>query len=1150
MTISEFISYLHNLDIKLGYEGERLRLNAPKGVITPDLQAELARRKAEILTFLQTADTAKQAGTAPSLQPVPRDRDLPLSFSQNRLWFLDQLEPGNIAYNIVSADRLIGKLDIPALEQSLREIVNRHEALRTTFAVVDGQPVQRISPPGAFDLPVIDIRNIPDAGREAEAQRLIAQEIEHRFDLARGPLFLAKLLHLAKEEYILIVAMHHIVSDGWSFGVFTQELTTLYPAFMAGEPSSLPELPIQYADFAYWQRQWLQKDVLEEQLAYWKQQLGGELPVLDLPADHPRPANQTFNGAIQKFTLPPATLNQLKALSRQEKSSLFMVLLAAFNVLLHRYTGQEDVIVGSPIANRNRSELENLIGFFINNLVLRSDLSGNPGFRELLGQVRELTLEAYAHPDTPFELLVEALQPKRDTSRPPLFQVMLILQNAPWEKVELPGLSLQPIEADAAAAKYDLSLYIWEEEDPAATEGLCVVFEYNTDLFEKATIVRMMAHFQTLLEAIVRDPNQKISDLPLLADAERQQLLVGWNNTQTGYAKEQGIHQLIEKQVKQTPDAIAVAYKDKSITYKELNQRANMVAHHLQTLGVGSNVFAGIYMERSLEMMVGLLGILKAGGAYVPLDPSFPQERLAYMLEDSQARVLLTQEQLLSDAPRHNAQVVCLDRDWELIAQQSEENTVNRIEPDSLAYVIYTSGSTGKPKGVQIEHRTFVNFLTSMQKEPGLNKEDILLAVTTLSFDIAGLELFLPLITGAQVVLVSSAVSSDGTQLLKALERSKATVMQATPATWRLLLASGWQQNNSSLKILCGGEAMPRELADQLLSRSNDVWNMYGPTETTVWSTVSKVEAGDGPVSIGRPIANTQIYILDPQMQPVPIGVPGELHIGGDGLARGYLNRPELTGQKFIPDPFNNNPHAQLYKTGDLARYLHDGNIEFFGRIDHQVKVRGFRIELGEIEAVLEQHPAIGQAVVTAREDIPGDKRLVAYLLATDPPPTVSELRNFLKESLPDYMVPSVFMFMAAFPLTPNKKVDRRALPPPDSLRPELEAAYVAPQTEVERTIAPIWQEVLNVEKVGVHDNFFDMGGHSLLLVQVQNKLQKAFGRDIPVADMFRYPTIDTLTKYLSQEEKTSPSFEKIQDRLKKRTRAVNQRDRQRKERI
>jgi len=860
-------------------------------------------------------------------------------------------------------------------------------------------------------------------------------------------------------------------------------------------------------------------------LAYWKKQLADAPFALNLPTDRPRPATPTYQTGHQSLVLSPSLFKSLERLSQQADVTLFMTLLAAFQTLLHRYTGRDDIVLGSPIAGRGQIETQELIGCLVNTLVLRTNLAGNPTFWQLLERVRETALGAYAHQDLPFEKLVEILQPDRDTSRSPLFQVLFALQNTPGEELVLPGLKVSRVETEREMVKFDLSLYMWEDG-----AGLTGYFEYNTDLFDAATITRMAGHFQTLLAGLVTHPDQPVASSPLLTEAEHQQILLDWNKTQLDYPQPESLVQLVETQVERSPEATALIYAGQTLSYSELNRRANQVAHYLQTLGVGPEVLVGICAERSLEMVIGLLGILKAGGAYVPLDPAYPKERLAFMVNDAQVAVLLTQEPLLNQLPSVETQLVCLDRDWPLMAHQPQENPISQTTADNLAYVIYTSGSTGQPKGVQIPHAALLNFLASMRQQPGLSSDDTLLAVTTLSFDIAGLELFLPLSVGARVVLVSRDVAADGLQLATHLAHSGATVMQATPATWRLLLETGWS-GHKHLKILCGGEALPRELADQLLDRVASVWNMYGPTETTIWSAAYPVEPEDDFVPIAGPIANTQLYLLDPHLQLVPVGVPAELVIGGAGLARGYLNRPDLTAEKFIPDPFgpttdgrpptaesstfSGQPSAvsgRLYKTGDLARYLPDGRIEFLGRIDHQVKIRGFRIELGEIEAILNQHPAVQTAVVLAQG---AQQRLVAYLLThSGQAPSTRELRSYLAERLPDYMLPSVFIPLEALPLTPNGKVDRRALPMPDTTQPRVEG-YTSPRNPTEAAIAAIWAEVLGLEQVGVHDNFFELGGHSLLATQVISRLRNTFQLELPLRTLFEAPTVAGLAERL-----------------------------------
>jgi amino acid adenylation domain-containing protein len=1073
--------------------------------------AALSPEKRELL--LQKLNQQTQKVPTNLIKPQSRNSNsFPLSFAQKRLWFIDQLEPGNPFYNIPGAVQLEGNLNIPALEQSLNEIVQRHEILRTTFTTVEGQPVQVIAPSLHLTIPVIDLSKL--AFPEQEVEKLISQETLCSFDLERGPLVRVRLLQLSQTQYVMLFTLHHIIADGWSMGLLVDELATLYPAFCAGELSPLPKLPIQYADFAVWQQNWLQGEVWEKQLNYWKEQLNN-ISILSLPTDKPRPAIPSFRGATQSFILPKDLTEALKSLSRRAGVTLFMTLLAAFKVLLHRYTGQDDICIGSPIANRNRAEIEKLIGFFVNSLVLRTDLSGNPTFLELLSRVKEVTLEAYAHQDLPFEKLVEELQPERNLNYNPLFQVAFQLQNTPAQTLELPELTLSSLNQNGAqTAKFDLDLSLAE-----TNEELIGHLEYSTDLFEPATIARMVEHLQTLLNGIVANPENKISELPLLSAAEQQQLLIEWNQTQRTWGQDLCIHQLIELQAKKTPDAVAVVFQEQELTYGELNQRANQLAQYLRYLGVKADTLVGICVERSLEMLVGLLGILKAGSAYVPLDPAYPQERLALMLEDAQVQVLLTQNKLVNNLPTHDAQIICLDTDWQNITNQILNSQPPILNSSNLAYVIYTSGSTGKPKGVQITHASVVNFLQSMQYQPGLTASDTLLAVTSISFDIAALELYLPLICGARLILLSREVAMDGEQLSQYLTHTGATVMQATPATWRMLLASGWV-GSSQLKILCGGEALACDLAKQLLEKGTAVWNLYGPTETTIWSTVYQVaneSLSKSLVSIGRPIANTEIYILDSYLQPVPIGVPGELHIGGVGLARGYLNRPDLTTEKFVSTNFS----QRLYKTGDLVRYLADGTIEYIERIDNQVKLRGFRIELGEIESILRQYTAVQEAVVIAREDVPGNKLLVAYIVAKSPSDESQlrlKLRQYLQSKLPNFMIPSAFMLLDKLPLTPNGKVDRKSLPTPDTSQLETETDYTTPRNSIEEKLVAIWSEVLGVERVGIYDNFFNLGGHSLLATQVMSRVRDELNCTVPLRALFESPTVAGLADIIHSQ--------------------------------
>lgn len=1082
----------------------------------------------------ESVEVARRAGQ--SLQgspilPIPRDGDLPLSFAQRRLWFIDQLEPGNSTYNFPVAVRLKGSLNVLALERSVNEIVARHEALRTTFATVEGRPAQVIAPTLIVRLPVVNLQHLSESEREAEVQRLVIEEAQRPFNLARGPLLRATLLRLAEEEHVGLLTMHHIVSDGWSTAILIREMAVLYEALSRGRSSPLPELPIQYVDFAHWQREWLQGEVLETQLDYWMRQLLGA-PLLDLPTDHPRPAVQTFRGAHRSLLLPKNVGEGLRALSRQQGITLFMILLAAFKILLHRYTSQDDLIVGTPIANRNRLEIEGLIGFFVNTLVMRTDLSGNPTFRELSRRVREVCLGAYAHQDLPFERLVEELHLERNLGRNPLFQVMFVLQNAPAQAIGLPGLTLTPVQVDNGTAHFDLTLHIADTE-----QGLIGTLAYNKDLFETATITRMLSHFRTFLEAIVANPERRLSDFPFLSEAERQQLLLDWNDTKADYPNDLNIHQLFEAQVERTPDAVALVSEHEQLTYSELNRRSNQIAHHLQVLGVGPEVPVGLCLEPSSEMVVGLLGILKAGGVYLPLDPAYPKERLAFMLEAARAPVILIQERLVAVLPQYAATIVCVDSDQKAIAIESEKNPISSIKPENLAYVIYTSGSMGQPKGVLVSHGSLADHCRDVQRHYDLNSSDRVLQFASLSFDLS-LEQILPtLIVGARLIIMGRDVWHTA-EFHRKISEFELTVLNLPTGYWQEL-AREWAEFPelaSSIQarlFTVGGDIMlPQVLKLWQRTPANSIrlLNAYGPTEATITATTFEIEPQSCEITsfqripIGRPLSNREVYILDKYSSPLPVGVPGELYIGGRCLARGYLNRPDVTAEKFIPHPFSAEPGARLYRTGDSARYLPDGNIEFLGRVDCQVKIRGFRIELGEIEATLGQHPAIREAVVLAQEDAPGEKRLVAYVVAEQELlPTANDLRSFLKQKLPEYMVPSAYVPLDALPLMPNGKIDRRALPVAARARPELERAVVAPRDPLELRLAHIWEEVLGIGSIGVRDNFFELGGHSLAAVRLFALIENRLGKRLPLAAVFQGATIEHLAALLRQQAQPVP---------------------------
>ncbi|MGK7876653.1 MAG: amino acid adenylation domain-containing protein [Xenococcaceae cyanobacterium] len=1053
--------------------------------------------------------------TIPSLEAIPRDgQPLPLSWAQERLWFLYQLEGESATYNIPGAVRITGHLNPNALENAVREIIRRHEVFRTRFPSVNGTPRQVIESVDFFCLKREDWQHLSPSQQEIKLREYRKLQLEIPFNLATGPVWRISLLELSTTESILLMTMHHIIFDGWSIGIFLQELSSLYQAYSQGEPSPLPELSIQYADYSQWQRNWFSGEVRLHQLDYWQKQLADAPELLQLPTDKPRPPVPTYFGKIQTFTINPELTDQLQQLSQKMGTTLFMTLLATFAILLYRYSSEKDILIGTPIANRTRAEIEPLIGFFVNTLVLRTKFKSDRTFRELLSQVREVSLQAYAHQDVPFEQVVEALQPERNLSHSPLFQVMFVLQNAPQQPVELSGVTLTPFPQENIPTQFDLTLSM-EQTD----SGLAGSWEYATDLFAGETIARMTGHFQTLLEGIVANPDQKVGQLPLLTPAESHQLLVEWNDTEREYPKDKCIHQLFEERVERTPDAVAVVFEGEQLTYSQLNSSANQLARYLQSMGVEPEVLVGICVERSLEMVVGLLGILKAGGAYVPLDPAYPTDRLAYMLEDSSVRVLLTQKRLVEGLPSIEGRVICLDTDWGVISELSQENTASGVGSENLAYAIYTSGSTGKPKGVMIQHQSLVNLALTMIVEYELSERDRLLQFASISFDGAVEEIYSSLLCGGTLVIPNDEMWSSVSGFVQKCRDFQLTMLGLTTAYWHQLtleLAATEIVLPESLRLVSiGGEKVEPsavKIWQKYVGSYPQLINAYGPSEGTVETTMYKFAESTSAVlplldiSIGSPIANVQTYILDNNHQPVPIGVPGELHIAGAGLARGYLNRPELTAEKFIRNPFGK---GKLYKTGDLARYLPDGNIEFLGRIDNQVKIRGFRIELGEIESVLATHSQVQQTAVIARVDNQGNKSLVAYVGSQDQSLNSRELRNYLLAKLPEYMVPSAFVFLETLPLTTNGKIDRKAL----SVRKiELTRSeeYVTPQTPVEQTLATIWQNVLGVEKISINDNFFEVGGDSILSIQVVSRAQQA-GVKITPKQIFQHQTIAQL---------------------------------------
>jgi len=1094
------------------------------------LIAELSPEQRELL-----ARQLREKKTKPNqMTIVPRNESsAPLSFHQERLWFLIQYEPDRPLYNLPAGVRLTGPLNRTALEQSVNAIIARHEAIRTSFALKNGEMVQVVNPPRPIELPLTDLSALAGDEQEREVQRLIEVEARAPFDLATGRLVRVSLLRLQEEKHIALFTMHHIISDGWSIGVFTRELAAFYEAFVKGEHPSLPALPIQYGDFANWQREWLSGDVLEQELFYWKQQLSGISPMLQLPTDRQRPATQTFNGAKHSFAFPAQLSTDLTAFCQQEQVTTFMFLVAALQALLHRYSGQDDIIIGTPVAGRYPLETETLIGYFVNTLALRSIVTGEMTFRQLLKNVRETSMEAFAHQNVPFEKLVDAVAPARDLSHTPLIQVWFVLHNTPMPRLNLRGLELEPFEVDAGTAKFDLTLSTVQ-----TPQGLRGSWVYNTDLFNVETVARISEQFQRLLEGAVRNPDRSISSLPLLSQQEREQLTAACHAPAAGRPLNLCLHQLFEAQVERTPDALAVEIGAERVTYQQLNQRANQLAHYLRALGIGPEKLVGICMERSLDVIVGLLATLKAGGVYVPLDPQQPEERLAFMMKDAEAPVLLTQSWLVAELPAYAAMstVVCLDDDWQTIEQESETNLTNEIAPESLAYIIYTSGSTGKPKGVCISHRVAVDHCLTMQQAFGLSDADRVLQFASFNFDVS-LEQILPtLFTGATLVLRGNELWTVS-DFQHQLEKLNLTVANLPTAYWHQLAKEESLSSGRLRLMIVGGDLLLPEPAKLWQSRSQStiLINAYGPTETAITASLFVIPPGfcdesmSGRVPIGRPLTNRSMFVLDRDLELTPTGVPGELYIGGPLLARGYFNRPDLTAERFCPNPFSQTNGERLYRTGDIVRYLPDGNVEFLGRVDDQVKIRGYRIELGEIEAALVENPDVREAVVMPREDVPGEKRLVAYVVSEQgKSQKPSELRFFLKKKLPEYMVPSAFVMLSELPLTPNGKVDRVVLPAPDDSRPEVEASFVAPGTVVEETLAHIWSDVLGLERVGINDDFFELGGHSLLATQVVSRVREAFGIDLPLRRLFESPTIAALAEIVESELKTGTEAAKI----------------------
>lgn len=1124
-TVAELLSELRQRDVKLWLEGDRLRYRAAKDSLTPELLAQLKTHKVAIIDFLRQINTVASS-QIPPIVSCERNGNLPLSFAQQRLWFLHQFEPDSSSNNMPVVVRFTGNLNFTLLEESLREVVRRHEVLRTTFPPVDGKPTQVITSDVSLTLPIIDLQQVPPAQREDEAYRLATQEAHRPFDLANGPILRVMLLRLSPQEHLLVWNMHAIACDGASSDVFYQDLTTIYKAWAEGKESPLPSLPVQYADFAHWQHQWLQGEVLESQVNYWQQKLAGNLPIIQLPYDRPRPANvQTYRGERAALLLPKELNYALTELSQKWGVTLFMTLLSVFELLLYRYSGQEDLLISFASSGRGQVETERLIGFFSNTLVLRSNLGGNPTFREFLDRVRQDCLEAYAHQDLPFEKLIEELRPEqRNRNSSPLFQVKFSL-NPPWSNgrgmasVQLPDLTMTSLFGYIyhGKTKYDLILVLREQDN-----GLGMVFDYNADMFDASTVERMLGHFQNLLEGIVANPDCPILELPLLTTTEKHQLLVEWNHTQTTTPQDDCIHQVLAAQAQDYPNSLAVVGEDGQLTYQELNARANQLADYLKTLGVSAGVCVGLCLEPSLDMIVGLLGICKSGGTYVPMTPT--SQHLAFMCKDAKISLLLTTSSLAEKLPECETRIICLDTDWQAITLHNQQNPVTLVTSENLAGVIYPATVTHKPQGIGISHRNLVNHSLAISQIWDLSAGDRVLVSSAIEES-----LFSCWVSGACAVIQPPSTQHSLTQFCSFIAQQQITVLNLSTYFWHQLvnhLSIPQPTLPASLRlVMVGGEKISPKAYQTWVERVGTKirWlNAYGSKETTFTATVYHRETANshGEIPIGKPIANTQIYILGQLLQPVPIGSPGEIYIGGIGVVPGYFPQSDLNSEKFLPHPFSDDPHARLYKTGDLARYLPDGNIEYLGRTDNKVKIRGVCIDLREIESLLSQHPAVAQAVVVTNEQIPGEQRLVAYIVShQDQQLTTSDLLTFISQKLSDDLIPSDFVFLKSLPITTNGKINYRALPEPDFVKQKLEANFVAPRNETELLLTTIWEKLLGVQGIGIYDNFFDLGGNSILAVRLFTEIEQNLSVNFPLSTLLQRQTIAELAAMIRQEE-------------------------------
>jgi amino acid adenylation domain-containing protein len=1118
-------------DIHCSIDGDKLKVNAPKGALDDATKAEMSANRDALLVALRLR-AEREAGRG-GIPALAANRAPELSFAQRRLWFLDRMDPGSVRYNIGGGMRLIGEIDADVLRSALEDVFVRHEAFRTKISTEDGAPKVEVLAQPRIPVEIIDLSSTSDDRREAVAREMTASLISAPLDLAGGIAARARIVRFASDDHVFVLSIHHIVSDGWSLSIINRDVRLAYDARLAAVALTAESPKVRYVDFAAWEQDRAAANGFAESQAFWRRALAGAPALLDLPCDRPRPPGGSVRGARTRGYFDEALIDRLEETARARGGTLFMALLAIWQTLLSRLSGQEDVVVGTTVANRDNVALEEVVGFLVNNVPLRGDLTGSPSFADLLARTKLAVFSAFEHSALPFEALVEAVNPERTVAHAPIFQALLTLLNFPMEAIGPGGTASAPIDLDVHAARFDLALDLARLPSGPRAGQMIAVYEYAADLFDESTVLRWHAQFRRLLEAACAAPDQPLTQVPLMQPAEASAFYAKRNDTALEHDRSFATHVLLDAAARRNPDQVAIVAPDGELTYAEFELRTNQLANLLVARGVTPGSRVAVCLERSVDLPVALAGAWKAGAAYVPLDPAHPSQRLAYVLEDAEVACAVTTTALSSLFDGVSVPLVQLDVDGDAIATAPTGLPSLQVAPDDLAYVIYTSGSTGRPKGVEIEHRNLVAFLAAMKQTPGLLAGETLLAVTTPSFDIAGLEFWLPLSVGARVLIASRQDTLDGKRLAKLLKEHAVSMLQATPATWRLMLESGWE-GKADLTALCGGEAMPLDLARSLTPRVAALWNMYGPTETTIWSTIYRVKGNEGAISIGGPIANTGIYVLDASGKPSPIGAPGELVITGEGVARGYRNRPDLNAEKFVEVAPLGMPE-RAFRTGDLARWRSDGELDFLGRRDGQVKIRGFRIELGEIEARLAVLPAVTSAVVVAREDAPGEKRLVAYVV-TAPGATFdeTETRAALRKTLPDYMSPSVYVQLNRLPLSPNGKVDRKALPASSVSVGAAPDPADALMTPTQRNVAALWREILRLDRVGLNQNFFDLGGHSLLLVKLQASLKASFGQEIAIVELFQRTTVAAQAERLAGPARAGDALERARAKARR----------------